>query len=78
VTTETRFSGADRRAFVATLAAGMLTIQGVASAQTAAPAARLWRIGFLTPSAVGPRGVMPEMRQRLRELGYIEGRDVLF
>ena len=28
MTTETRFSGADRRAFVATLAAGMLTIQG--------------------------------------------------
>ncbi|HUM17757.1 MAG TPA: ABC transporter substrate-binding protein [Candidatus Nitrosotalea sp.] len=69
---------ADRRTFVTTMAAGMLAIGGAASAQAPAPAPRIWRIGFLTPSAVGPRGIMPEMRQRLRELGYVEGRDVRF
>lgn len=76
--------GADRRAFVASIATGVLLMGRMASAQTpapapsAAPAPRVWRIGFLTPSAVSPRGVMPDMRARLRELGYVEGRDLKF
>ncbi|HEU4440315.1 MAG TPA: ABC transporter substrate-binding protein [Methylomirabilota bacterium] len=57
------------------MAAGMLLVGRPAGAQ--APA-RVWRIGFLTPSAISPRGIMPEMRQRLRELGYVEGRDLRF
>ena len=69
---------ADRRAFVATIATGMLLVGRPTSAQPALPAARTWRIGFLTPSTVSPRGIMPDMRQRLRELGYVEGRDVQF
>jgi ABC-type uncharacterized transport system substrate-binding protein len=76
--------GTDRRAFVAGLATGMLLARRAAFAQSPAPApsstlsARVRRIGFLTPSAVSPRGIMPDMRQRLRELGYVEGRDVQF
>ena len=73
--TPTGGSAADRRSFVAAIATGMLLIGRPAGAQ--APA-RAWRIGFLTPSAISPRGIMPEMRQRLRELGYVEGRDVRF
>lgn len=65
---------ADRRSFVAAMATGMLLIGRPVGAQ--APAR--WRIGFLTPSAISPRGIMPEMRTRLRDLGYVEGRDVRF
>jgi len=76
--------GADRRAFVASMATGMLLMGRAASGQTPAPAPstalspRVWRIGFLTPSAVSPRGIMPDMRAKLRELGYVEGRDLKF
>jgi len=65
---------AGRRAFVATLATGVLLAQGV-SAQTAA---RVARVGYLTPSSFSPRGIMAEVRQRLREMGYVEGRDIQF
>jgi putative tryptophan/tyrosine transport system substrate-binding protein len=74
--------GADRRAFVAGVATGLVLMGRSASAQTPVPPAalspRVWRIGFLTPSAVSPRGIMPDMRAKLRELGYVEGRDVKF
>src|SRR5712664_3892537 len=76
--------GADRRAFVASMATGMRLMGRAASGQTPAPAPstasppRVWRIGFLTPSAVSPRGIMPDMRLKLRELGYVEGRDLKF
>ena len=76
--------GTDRRAFVVSLATGMLLARRAAFAQSPAPppsatlSARVRRIGFLTPSAVSPRGIMPDMRQKLRELGYVEGRDVQF
>ena len=74
---------ADRRAFVATVATGMLLMGRPAAAQSPPPApapgaSRVWRIGFLTPSAVSPRGIMPDMRAKLRELGYVEGRDLKF
>jgi len=65
----------DRRAFVASLAAGVLLGPRVVGAQTAG---RVARVGYLTPSSVSPRGVMPEMRQKLREMGYVEGRDIQF
>lgn len=76
--------GTDRRAFVAGLATGMVLVRRGAFAQSPAPppsttlSARVRRIGFLTPSAISPRGIMPDMRQKLRELGYVEGRDVQF
>ena len=67
-------SGPDRRAFVATLAAGPLLARW-ASAQ---PASRSARVGYLTPSSLTPRGLLPELRQRLRDLGYVEGRNLQF
>jgi putative ABC transport system substrate-binding protein len=67
---------ADRRAFVATLAVGALFLPRAGSAQQ--PAARVPRVGYLTPSSVPTRGGMVELRQRLRDLGYVEGRDVRF
>jgi len=68
-------AAADRRAFVATLAAGALLLPRAAPAQ---PAKRVARVGYLTPSAVSARGGMTELRQRLRDLGYVEGRDIRF
>ncbi len=67
---------ADRRAFVATLAVGALFLPRAASAQQ--PAGRVPRVGYLTPSSLSARGGMIELRQRLRDLGYVEGRDVRF
>jgi putative ABC transport system substrate-binding protein len=66
-------AAADRRAFVATLAAGALLLPRTGASQ---PAGRVVRIGYLTPSSVSARGGMVELRQRLRELGYVEGRNV--
>jgi putative ABC transport system substrate-binding protein len=66
---------ADRRAFVATLAAGALLLPRAAPAQ---PAGRVARVGYLTPSSVAARGGMPDLRRRLRDLGYVEGRDIRF
>jgi putative ABC transport system substrate-binding protein len=73
--TMTSGAAADRRAFVATLAVGVLLRPRVAPAQ---PAGRGARVGYLTPSSVSARGGMIELRQRLRDLGYVEGRDVRF
>jgi putative ABC transport system substrate-binding protein len=71
---------ADRRAFFATFvsvgAAGALLLPRSAPAQQ--PAKRVARVGYLTPSSVSARGGMTELRQRLRDLGYVEGRDVRF
>ena len=68
-------AAADRRAFVTTLAAGALLLPRAAPAQ---PAGRVARIGYLTPSSLAARGGMIELRQRLRDLGYVEGRDIRF
>jgi hypothetical protein len=52
-------AAADRRAFVATLAAGALPLPRAAPAQPAGPVAR---VGYLTPSSVSARGGMVELR----------------
>jgi putative ABC transport system substrate-binding protein len=71
----------DRRAFVTTFVtmgvAGVLLPPRLAPAQQPARRA-VARVGYLTPSSVSARGGMPELRQRLRDLGYVEGRDVRF
>ena len=68
-------AAADRRAFVTSLAAGALLLPRAAPAQRAT---RVARVGYLTPSLVTARGGMAELRQRLRDLGYVEGRDIRF
>jgi len=47
----------------------------VARAQQAA--GRIWRLGVLSPAAP-PDPLVEAIRQRLRELGYIEGRNIVF
>ncbi|HEY7654874.1 MAG TPA: ABC transporter substrate-binding protein, partial [Methylomirabilota bacterium] len=67
--------GADRRAFVNALATALVLAPLAARAQAATQVAR---IGLLTPSSISPRGPMAETRRKLREMGYVEGRDIQF
>jgi len=63
-----------RRAFLNTMAGGLLAAPLVAEAQ---PTKRVWRIGFLS-SASPPANlaaVKGPFRQGLHDLGYVEGRD---
>ena len=68
-------AAADRRAFVTTLAAGALLLPLRASAQ---PAGRPALVGYLTPSSAPAGGGATELRRRLREMGYVEGRNIRF
>jgi putative ABC transport system substrate-binding protein len=64
----------DRRAFIGTLAGGLLAAPLAAEAQQAG---RVYRIGFLsTASATAAASRVEAFRLGLRELGYIEGRNV--
>ncbi len=67
--------GADRRAFVIALGTVLLLPPLAARARAAS---RVVRIGLLTPSSISPRGPLAETRQKLREMGYVEGRDMQF
>jgi putative ABC transport system substrate-binding protein len=67
----------DRRAFIATIAGSLLTAPLAAEAQGPG---RIWRIGLLFTGAPPPessRGV-EALRGGLRDLGYIEGRNIAF
>jgi putative ABC transport system substrate-binding protein len=65
----------DRRAFIGTLAAGLLAALLAAEAQ---PAGKVARVGFLSPasSTVGPH-ILEAFRQGLRDLGYVEGQNIV-
>jgi putative tryptophan/tyrosine transport system substrate-binding protein len=64
----------DRRAFLGTLAGGLVAAPLVAEAQQAA---KIARIGFLSLN-LAPNPHLPEaFRQGLRDLGYVEGRNVV-
>lgn len=60
----------DRRMFIGTLAGGLLAAPVAAGAQ---PGGRVPRIGVLSSA---PGATWDGFRQRLRELGYIEGRTI--
>src|SRR5467141_1017252 len=64
----------DRRSFIGTLAGGLLAAPLAAEAQDAA---KIARIGWLSGNmATSPQ--LPEaFRQGLRDLGYVEGRNVV-
>ena len=65
----------DRRAFLGTLAGGLLTPPLAAEAQ---PSGKVWRIGYLSSqSAAGGRGSLDAFRQGLRDLGYVEGQNIV-
>jgi ABC-type uncharacterized transport system substrate-binding protein len=62
-----------RRAFIATLAGGLLAAPLAAEGQQVKPASRvgILRYGSLPPSFIEP------FRQELRELGYVEGQSIV-
>jgi len=67
----------DRRAFLTALGGGLLTTPLAARAQ---PATKTWRIGFLTTGfreGAGADVRIAPFSRGLRELGYIEGRNVI-
>jgi len=66
----------DRRRFVSTLACGLAATPSHAEAQSNA---KMYRVGFLL-GATGESvaSLFHALQDRLRELGYIEGRNVVF
>ena len=64
-----------RRAFLGTLAGSLLAAPLAAAAQ---PAGKVYRIGYLTAGSVtaNPR-VLEAFRQGLRELGWVEGQNIV-
>ena len=66
----------NRRGFIGALAGGLFAAPLVAAAQ---PTAKVYRIGFLvtaTPTETGH--LLKALSEGLRELGYVEGRNVVF
>ena len=67
----------DRRAFISTLAGGLLAAPLAAKAQTAG---KVYRIGLLDYAAPDPARQVwwNAFRQQMRDLGYVEGQNVTF
>jgi putative ABC transport system substrate-binding protein len=65
----------DRRAFLGTLAGGMLAVPHVAHAQQTE---KVYRIGILdaVPAAQNAAN-LDALRRGLRDLGYVEGRNLI-
>jgi putative ABC transport system substrate-binding protein len=63
----------DRRSFIGTLAAGLLAAPLAAEAQ----AGKVPRIGYLHPDLAANPHLHEAFRQGLRDLGYVEGRNVV-
>jgi putative ABC transport system substrate-binding protein len=65
-----------RRAFLGTVAGGLLAAPRAAEAQ---PAGKVWRIGFIQTAAPNEMEHLTKaLDEGLRELGYVEGRNVVF
>jgi putative ABC transport system substrate-binding protein len=65
----------DRRAFIAVLTGGLLTVPLVAEAQRAGT---VYRIGYLTvPGRESAHGVADTFELALRDLGWINGKNVV-
>jgi putative ABC transport system substrate-binding protein len=64
----------DRRAFIGAMAGGLLAAPLAAEAQESG---RVWRIGFLgLPTASSAAARVEAFRRGLRDLGYVEGRNL--
>ena len=66
----------DRRAFLGTIAGGLLAAPLAAEAQ---PAAKTSRIGYLSPTSASDQitaGASGRFREGLRDLGYVEGQNI--
>ena len=64
----------DRRAFIGTLTGGLLAAPLAAEAQQAA---KIARIGYLSPNLATSPHLREAFRQGLRDLGYVEGRNLV-
>ena len=65
----------NRRAFLGTLAGGLLAAPLAAEAQ---PAKKVWRIGFLTSGSSGAgQPVVAALREGLRDRGWVEGQNIV-
>ena len=65
----------DRRAFIGTLAGGLLAAPLAVEAQ---PAGKVQRVGYLVgSSSAGSQATAEAFRQGLRELGWVEGRNIV-
>jgi putative tryptophan/tyrosine transport system substrate-binding protein len=68
-------SSMERRTFMALVSGGLLAAPLAAEAQQAG---KVWRIGFLSgSSAVAAKPFVEQFRQGLRELGYVEGENII-
>ena len=66
----------DRRRFVGAVAGGLVMARSVAEAQ---PAAKVYRVGFLLgATAESVASLFNALNEGLRDLGYIEGRNIVF
>ena len=66
----------DRRRFVSVFAGGLVVARSVAEAQ---PAGKLYRVGFfLGASGESVASLFGALSEGLRDLGYVEGRNVIF
>jgi putative ABC transport system substrate-binding protein len=67
----------ERRTFITAMTGGLLTAPLAAEAQ---PAGKVYRIGLLEYSTPDParQALWTVFRQRMRELGYVEGQNVIF
>jgi ABC-type uncharacterized transport system substrate-binding protein len=66
----------DRRAFVTTVGGSILAVPFAAEAQQAGNVARIGFLSWGSPPPSDPWG--EPFRERLRELGYVEGQNVVF
>ena len=64
----------DRRTFLAGTGAVLLAAPLAAEAQQAG---KVWRIGYLTINLAAPSQTSEAFRRGLRDLGYVEGRNVV-
>src|SRR5262249_2816542 len=65
-----------RREFISLIGGGAAAAWPLA-ARAQQPAGKVWRVGILQPGAP-PEPLIEATRQRLRQLGYVEGRNVAF
>ena len=65
----------NRRAFIGTLAGGLLAAPLAAGAQ---PAGKGWKLGFLALTPGEDTTSMKPLLERLHELGYGEGKNMAF
>ena len=64
-----------RRRFMAVVTGGLLAAPLAAEAQ---PAGKMWRIGVLYPGFSPGGRILPALRARLADLGYVEGQNLTF